>query len=437
MAIDWRVLGVSAGAALVTGIAFGLAPVFSSARSVDQALKEHSRADTASGRRHWLRAAFLVAEVALAVVLLVGAALFLTSFARVMRIDLGVDYRNVALVDVRPRSLDADARKTNAVRLTAVLDRIRGIPGVEAAALANSNLPFTGMVMSGPVMIPGRTARMAPGNHTISYVSADYFRALRVPVVAGRTFAESEGEANDSIAVINASVARTYYPGQDPVGQVVSIYGPRTIVGVVGDIRAQGPEQNIAYEFYVPSARATANNGTFVVRASRNVTSLVPQIKAAVWSEFPDLAIPAVRTLEERFGLYIAERRSTMLLLTLFGILGVTIAAAGIYGVMSYVVTQRTREIGIRMALGAQPGSILMSVLRRASTHAAVGLAIGLVLAWMLAASVKTLLFQIQPHDPRMYAGVGGVLVAVALAAALFPARRAARVDPVVALRLE
>jgi ABC-type antimicrobial peptide transport system permease subunit len=161
------------------------------------------------------------------------------------------------------------------------------------------------------------------------------------------------------------------------------------------------------------------------------------QVKAAIWAEFPDAAIPAPRMLEEHFGRYIATRRFSMLLLTLFGVLGVTIAAVGVYGVMAYVVTQRTREIGIRLALGAGPSRILWSVLGRASSQVAAGLFLGLGLAWLLEASVERFLFQVQPHDLRLYAAVSFALISAALMAAFFPGRRAARVDPIVALRME
>jgi putative ABC transport system permease protein len=442
IAIDWRVLVVSAGAALVTGVAFGLPPAFYCSRTIDHVLKQNGRADTASGRRQWLRTTFLVAQVALAVVLLVGAALFLTSFARLMRIDIGLDYHNVLVVDVHPRpaasgAAGTEARKANAARLANLLKRMSEIPGVVTAAMATDNIPFSLRTSSSAFGIPGRELPPDQGGIGSSYVSPDYFRALGVPLLRGRFFTAADWQGSDLVAILNEAAARTYFPNQDPVGQVVALNGKRTIVGVVGDVRGFGPERIVQRAAFVPGGQGELTGGTVILKTAGSSTSVVPQVKAAIWSEFPDIAIPAARTLEQGFGRLIAERRFSMLLLSLFGVLGVMIAGVGIYGVMTYVVTQRTREIGIRMALGALSSTILWSVLRRASTQVAAGVLVGLGTAWLLATSVEKFLFRVEPHDLRLYAAVCTVLAATALTAAFVPARRAARVDPVIALRLE
>jgi predicted permease len=357
IAINWRVLAVSAGAALVTGIAFGLAPVFHSSRAIDRVLKDDGRADTASTRSQWLRATFLIAEVALAVVLLVGAALFIASFARLMRIDLGLDYHNVLVMDVRPRA-GTSARFTN------VLEQVRRIPGVEAAAIASANLPFSLSANSAPISSPpGRTLPPALAGVALSRISPDYFRALGVPLLRGRFFTATDSQGSELVAILNEAAAKTYFPNQDPIGQSFGMSGSRTIVGVVGNVRGFGPERTIERESFVPMAQAEVNGGTLLLKTTDNSAAIAPQVKAAIWSEFPNVAIPAPRTLEQGLGRLIAERRFSMFLLSLFGVLGVTIAAVGIYGVMTYVVTRRTREIGIRMALGAGSSTILWSVL--------------------------------------------------------------------------
>jgi putative ABC transport system permease protein len=433
IAIDWRVFGASAAGAIVTGIAFGLAPALHSSRAIDQVLRDPGRVGTASSRTQWLGATFIVAEVALSAVLLVGAALFLTSFARLMRIDLGLDYRSILTVEVRPKSGTSG-------RLTSVLEQAARLSGVESAAITTANLPFSMSLSSATLSdIPGRDRPQDPELWGIasSWVSSDYFRVLRIPLLKGRYFTAADAQGSESVVILNETAARTYFPDQDAIGQRFGIRGSRTVVGVVGDVRGFGPERSIQRESFLPAAQGEIASGTLVLKTTGNTSALAPQVKAIIWSEFPNVAIPAPQTLEESLGRLVAERRFSMLLLSLFGVLSVTIAAVGIYGVMTYAVTRRTREIGIRMALGARPSTILSSVLRRASSQVAVGLPVGLVLAWLFATSVEKFLFRVEPHDLRLYAAVCALLISTALAAAFFPARLAARVDPLVALRLE
>jgi predicted permease len=415
VAIDWRVLGLAAGSALVTGVAFGLAPVFQSGRTVSQAARETVRTDTSSGRRQRLRSAFLVAEVALAVVLVVGAILFLTSFARLMRIELGLDYRQVLVVDVRPKD-------GSTARFTSLLEQVRRLPGVELASLATDNLPFSGRRSGGPNGVG------------VSRISPDYFRVLDVPLRGGRLFNDADGPG-DRVVILNEAAAKVYFPDHDPVGR--SIQGSRTVVGVVGNVRAFGPERQVEPDQFYPASEADLRRATLVLKTRKNDPAIVTRVKAAIWAEFPDVIIPAPQTLERALAGFIAQRRFNMMLLGAFGLLALTIAGVGIYGVMAYIVTQRTREIGIRMALGALASTILWSVLRRAATQVGVGLIGGLVASWLLATSVQSFLFKVEPRDLRLYAAVCAVLAVTALAAAYLPARRAARVDPLVALRLE
>jgi predicted permease len=430
VAVDARVLAVSAIAALVTGVAFGLAPLFECSRAIERVLREHAQAQTASRRHYWLRSTLLVAEVALAVVLTIGAGLFITSFARLMRVDIGLDRRNVIVADVR--------RQVDFSRFADVVERARAIPGVEAVAVKSANVPFTGSSSSSWIEIPGRDPSELSRGIGVSEVSTDYFRALGIPLRRGRLFSDADRHGSDLVVVLNEAAVKTYFPLEDPVGRVVRIFSQqRTIVGVVGDVRNFGPERTSELESYVPIAQGKAGGGSLLIKTAGDSAAIVPQVKAAIWSEFPNLAIPPPRTLEQAFGSYIAQRRFTMIVLSVFGLLGLTIAAAGIYGVTAYVVAQRTREIGICMALGALSSTILWSVLRRTLLHVALGLVVGLGLTWMLATSVARFLFEVEPHDPRIYAAVCGVLVLSALTAAFFPARRAARVDPLVALRLE
>ncbi len=211
--------------------------------------------------------------------------------------------------------------------------------------------------------------------------------------------------------------------------------GVRRIVGVVGNIRHDGPETGWRRQGFVPIEQSQQVGATLVLRLSRGTGDVLPAVKTAIWSQFPDLALPDVETLSGYLGRLTAQRRFLMLLFSLLGLLGTVITCVGIYGVMAYVVELRTHEIGIRMALGARPGRILSSILGQALTYLGAGLALGLPAAWLLGALVSGFLFQVEPHDPRVYAWVIGALMTTGVAAALFPARRAARVDPLIALR--
>ena len=239
--------------------------------------------------------------------------------------------------------------------------------------------------------------------------------------------------------ILSRAAAARYFAGEDAIGKVVRLGGNRTVVGIVGNVRHDGPESGWRPQAYVPLPQSPVFGATLVVRTALDTRAIVPAVRQAIWSEFPD-AVPT-RIDEQALGTYfdalVAQRRFNMLLLGLFGVLGLMIATVGIYGVMAYVVSQRTQEIGIRMALGAVPSTILMSVLGGALLYMIAGLAIGLLGAWGFAELVREFLFEIQPHDPMVYAGVLAVLGMTGLAAAFFPARRAAAVDLLIALRME
>jgi len=317
-----------------------------------------------------------------------------------------------------------------------VLERVRTIPGVRLASLHSGGLPLRGDLITVDFEIPGRTL---PRNTDINLnqVSPDYFRVLDVPLLKGRTFTEADREAGQPVVILNEAAVRKYFAGEDAIGKVVRLDGMRTVVGVVGNIRHDGPETDWRTGAFVPLAQSRIVGATLVLKTAAGLPRIVPAVKAAVWSEFPGLSLPGISTLEQYFDRLIAQRRFNMLLLGLFGLLGIIIAGIGIYGVMAYVVTQRTQEIGIRMALGARPSTILWSVLGRASLFLTIGLTIGVVWAWILSRFVEGFLFQIEPHDMTVYAGVLLVLTMAGLAAAFIPARRAAHVDPLIALRME
>jgi len=442
IAVDMRVLATTAIVAILTGIAFGIAPAlqFSSPR-VASALNQSERTSTAGMRTAALRATLVVAEVALAVVLLVGSGLFLASFARVINVDLGLDHEDVLTVQVRVLEAPADvqqASQRNRQLLVNVLDRIRAIPGVEVASLLGGGLPLRGDLRTAAFRIPGREL---PKNTDIdlNQISPDYFRAIKVPLLSGRYFTEEDSQNSQPVVILNQTAARRYFEGENAIGKVVQLAGNRTVVGVVGNIRHDGPETAWRTQAFVPLAQSPVLGATLVVRTTRGTQGIHSAVRQAIWSEFP-ATLPAhvvEGTLDSYFDALVAQRRFNMLLLALFGVLGLTIASVGIYGVIAYAVSQRTQEIGIRMALGALPSTILKSVLGGALLYVIAGLAIGLIGAWGLAGLVRGFLFEIQPHDPRVYAGVLLVLAITGLAAAFVPARRAAAVDPLIALRME
>lgn len=442
--VDLRVLATTVMMAIASGLLFSVAPIlqFSRARA-GTGVTQIMRAQTPTATHQWLRGALVTVEVALAVVLLVGSGLFLASFARVTSVNLGIDPTNVLTVRVRPLvgplatdMSPAEAQQLNRGRLQSILERVRAIPGVDVAALVGGGVPLRGDLRTEVFGIPGRV--LPPGEDLDSnQISPDYFRAIRVPLLKGRFFADDDRQGSEPVVIINEAAARKYFPGEDPIGRTVRFLGVRRIVGVVGSIRHDGPEADWRRQGFVPLDQSRAVGATLVLRLSGDVTDVLPPVKSAIWSEFPGLALPEIQTLSQYLNSLIAQRRFNMLLLSLFGLLGIVIACVGVYGVMAYVVTQRTHEIGIRMALGAVPAAILRSVLGRAAMYLAGGLAIGLIGAWVLGGLVSGFLFQIPPHDLRVYAGVSATLVAAGVAAAWFPARRASRVDPLVALRLD
>ena len=447
IAVDLRILAVTGVVAMITGLIFGTAPVLQFSRATGSGVLHHrDRTATADAGAQRLRSILVVSQVALAVVLLVGAGLFLASFARVTSVDLGVNYRDVLTVRVRPlvgpkeygdavMSLEA-ARQRNPQRLQNILERVRTIPGVEIASLADGGLPLRGDLITANFGIPDRTL---PRNADIALnqISPDYFKALHVPLLKGRAFTDVDRQNSEPVIIFNEAAARKYFGDNNAIGKLVQVAGTREIVGVVGNIRHDGPESEWRTQAFIPLAQSRSIGASLVLRTSGDLRTILPAVKSAVWSEFPNLPIPDIHTLEQLLGRLISQRRFNMLLLGLFATLGIVIAAIGIYGVMAYTVAQRTQEIGIRLALGALPGAILRSVLVQASLYLTAGIAIGGVGAWSLAGLVEGFLFQVQPHDLSVYAAVFVLLTLTGLTAASVPAHRAAHVDPLVALRAD
>jgi putative ABC transport system permease protein len=442
--VNLRVLAAAASAAIA--VAIGVTPIWQSRRvSLASALREGGRSGAAGAARQRARTILLVAEVALAVILLVGAGLFVSSFVRLMNVDLGLDYSNVVTVDVYPRidfnapkpELDAAMARTGE-QIRTVLDRVRALPGVQTvAAMGSGSTPLSTGWSRTTVTLPGKPPFDDPDDQPdIKQVTPEYFTALRVPLLKGRTIATDDLKTGvPAVVVINDVAARRFFADQDPIGAPIKANGDRTVIGVVRASRVQGPEGQLRPEVYTPMNWQRAFGGTIIARTPGDPAAIIPALRAAVHASLPELVVPNPVTLADSFDQLIVQRRFNMIVLALFGVLAVVIAGAGIYGVMAYIVEQRTQEIGVRMALGAQPIQVIRMVLTRATMFMAMGLALGILGGWMLSRLIKTFLFAVEPHDPVIYISAALVLMAAGLTAAFVPARRASRVDPVTALR--
>jgi predicted permease len=447
VALDLRVLGVTIAASLATGLLFGLAPALQLSRPGGaSALREGSRTATTGGTR--LRSALVVSEIALAVVLTIGAGLFLSSFVRVANVDIGLDPRNVLTMKVWPTidSSQPASREAAVVRSAAaipeILARVSGIPGVVSSAFIAGDLPLTGYSAPAEVVVPRQERRFDGADRVqVRQVTPGYAAAVGTPVLRGRYLDAGDTRGSMPVVVLNEEAAARYLGDRDPIGATITIergYAPQaTVVGVVGNVRLGGPESPVRPEAYLAAAQGRFLGGTLAVRTAGEPLALADAVRGAIWASFPELSEPEAVTMASLLGDRLAQRRFNMLIVGLFGGLALAIASAGLYGVMAYLVSQRTKEIGVRLALGAPPARVMRAVIGRGAAHTAVGLAIGTAAAWQLASLIEAFLFEVRPHDPVVYGAAAAVLAACGVIAAIVPARRAARVDPVIALRVE
>lgn len=436
IAIDVRVLTAAAGLSVITGILFGIVPALRSSKpDLSNALKEGSRTSASGGQR--LRSALVIAEVALSVVLLVGAALFMGSFMTLMRVDLGFSTDNLLTAQISPTSEPGTSRDPGAL-FAELIDRINQIPDVLEASMIGPTVPLQGGYSSSSVTIPGKKVDLSAGAVIgINKITPGFHEALNIPLRRGRLFDRTDRKDSPKVVIINESAARTYFPGEDPIGHEIGIDESRTIIGVVGDIHQTSLEMAPRPEAYLPFAQTRVFGGGLVVRSSGSPYDILAAVKSATSSVLPDVPLRNIMTMEELLGKRVAQRRVNMLLLGLFGILGLLISTVGVYGVMAYIVSQRTREIGVRIALGASPSSVAMMVLFKAAALVVSGLIIGSLVSWYLSAVAKAFLFGIEATDLRAFATAILVLGGAAFIASAIPAARAASVDPMGALRSE
>jgi putative ABC transport system permease protein len=441
-AIDGRVLGFTLGVSVAAGLLFGLAPGLQNSRiDLNAVLKQGGRSSLGGANRR-LRSLLVVAEIALALVLLVGAGLLVKSFLRLLDVDTGFDTRNLLTLSVSALGDRYDDESRLLAFHREILDRIKNLPGVERAGLA-SDLPLGGDFDQTGLHIEERPlANPADAPSPQRYgISLDYLETMRIPLLRGRSFTETDGPRAPLVVLINETLASRFWPDEDPLGKRVKLGGPdgpwRTIVGVVGDVRHAGLDGPGEMQVYAPEAQGASPFVFLVIRSSNDPTALTGSIRREVWAVDSEQPIYNVATMQQLVSRSVAQRQFTMLILGVFACVALLMAAVGIYGLISYSVTQRTHELGLRMALGARRRDVLSLVIRQGMTLAGVGLAVGLGASLLVTRLVAGLLYGVSATDPGTFALTSLLLGGVALLACYVPARRATKVEPVEALRYE
>ena len=447
VAIDRNVAFFTFAVSLLTSALFGAIPALQMTRSsLAASLKEGARTMAARGSAR-TRASLVVAEIALAMMLLAGAGLLIKSFGRLQAVDPGFQSDETLSFELSlPNTTYRELPQISSF-YDRIVDRMRALPGVTAAG-GVMGLPLSGLsfsisfkVVGRPEAAPGQTADLE-----VRVATPDYFRTLGIPLERGRLFTAADTAQGPRVAILSEAAARRHFPNEDPIGKRIELgwgRGPGTpraggeVVGIVGDVREYGLDEEYPAEIYLPLQQWPVGRMTMVVRTAVPPLSLADEVKQAVKEIDPNLPVSNVRTVRDLVAESIAQPRFYMVLLATFASLALMLAAIGIFGVMSYTVSQRTREIGIRMALGAGASSVVSMVVRQAMRLAVIGLTLGVVAALALSQTMAALLFDLSPTDPLTFATVAAILALVSFFASWLPARRAASVDPMVALRAE
>ncbi|MEA2205261.1 MAG: putative transport system permease protein [Blastocatellia bacterium] len=443
ISIDGRTLAFTIGLSLLTAVVFGLAPALQMSKpNLTESLKEGGRGSGTGASRNRLRSALVVAEIAMTLILLVGAGLLLRTVTRITQVDKGFNSENVLAMNIglpgskypKPDNYISFYQQTT--------ERIASLPGVKAAGIT-SVLPLSANFDGRGLAVEDFPKPRGEEFSVDLYVATPgYLKAMEIGLAQGRAISDADTKDAPFVALINRTMADEYWPNQNPLGKRVRFAGGsdnsqpwRTIVGVVNDVSQYALDQKPPKQLYLPHAQFPTSTNTIVVKTTGDPMSVVGAVRKEILAVDKDQAVFQITTLNELLGESILVRKFFMLLLSVFAGLALVLAAVGIYGVMSYAVTQRTQEIGIRMALGAQAGDVLKLIVKNGLTLAAIGIALGLLAALGLTRLMQQLLFGVSATDATTFAGVSAALVMVVLLACYLPARRATKVDPLVALR--
>ncbi|HKC65074.1 MAG TPA: ABC transporter permease [Pyrinomonadaceae bacterium] len=446
VSLDSHVLVFTLLVTALTGIIFGLAPALQAARlNLNESLKEGGRTGMEGAGRSRVRSLLVISEVALSLVLLIGAGLLIKSFWRLLQTDPGYDTKRVLALDVTLPRVKYPEPERQAAFFQQALQRIAALPGVEAAGATNL-LPLGGGDRESTFKIEGYPipAHGEEPDAMDQIISPDYFRAMGIPLRTGRFFTEHDTKESPQVIIVNEMFVRRYLQGVDPLTKRILLDTegdnptPRQIVGVVGDVRHDKLDAQLVPGYYVPYLQSPARRMDVVVRSvSQNPSELAASVRNAIKEVDPDQFVWETRTMGDLLSRSVAPRRFNMMLLGCFALIALILASVGIYGVMAYYVTQRTHEIGIRMALGAKASDVLRLVVRQGMLMALIGIASGLIVAFALTRVMTSLLYEVSATDPLIFAGISLLFIVVSLLASYIPARRATKVDPMVALRYE
>jgi putative ABC transport system permease protein len=441
LSIDLNVLAFVVGASLLTGLIFGLAPVWHASRTtLGHGLKEGGRTSSSAAGR-WVRNTLLVAEVGLSIVLLVGATLLLRSFAKLTSVDPGFHPERVLTFQVSLPNTAYPERHNRETLFSTLLEKLEALPEVASAGMVQT-LPMRGDYMLS-LTFQGRPAPPPNMQPSANYrvVSPRYFEALGIPLLRGRVFTDHDVETSPLVAVVDQAFADRHFPDENPIGHRLDIgnggSGSTEIVGVVGSVHHEGLDANPRATMYVPYRQDIFSSMWIMARTGGDPARLAGSVRQVMREIDPALPVFGLAPLTDAVTQSVAERRFSMLLLTLFAAIALFLAAVGLYGVVAYTVTQRTQEIGLRIAIGAAPSHVLRMVVGDGLKLATIGVALGIAAALALARVIESMLFNVTPFDAASYSATALVLLAVAALACYVPARRAMRVDPLVALRRE
>jgi predicted permease len=438
--VDGPVLVFATILSVITGLLFGVLPALRTARvDPSAALRDSGRTATAGRSQHRLQSSLVVVQTAIGLVLLVGSGLLIHSFVRVLQVDPGFERHNVLTANINL----PDSNTQQAQFYEQLLSRIRAIPGVKSAS-ASTPLPLSGNSMRIAFDVEGHP--LPPGDRNTARVFIalpGFFQTMGIPVVRGREFQDSDRATSTPVVVVSESFARKYFPNVDPIGRHINPglsdgivkEGPREIVGIVGDVKAGRLTEEVTPSYYVPYAQAVIMSPKLIIRTEVDPVSVIAPLRAQVAALDKDLPVYDVKTLDDMRARAIAQPRFQALLLSVFAIMALLLSAVGLYGLLSYLVAQRTLEIGLRIALGAQRGSVLRMILSRGLLLAAIGVVVGITASMLLSRAISGLLFGVGTFDPWTFVLVSGIPLLVALVASAVPAYRAATLEPMKTLR--